>query len=392
MKTMLFLLAMLGAFALELSAQAPSQMSYQAVLRDADGALIADGVVGVRISIVQGSPNGDAVMIELHEGQTNANGLLSLVVGAGEAALGSIDEIDWALGPYYIVNETDPNGGTDYSIVGESALLSVPYALYAANGGVIGPQGPEGPQGANGPEGPTGPQGEPGPQGPQGEVGPMGPEGPIGLQGEPGPQGLPGPQGELGPEGPAGPQGEPGPQGVQGIPGPPSEGNCEILSVGNLLVVYTDAMAYGLMRNSANSTNWYPVELSGAVIASEASETGIVLVTSSGAHGLTLNLSDNPTWYTVSTSGVLQGTVACKDMIGVYTDEACYGFTRNSSGTGNWYTQDISGTVLGSTSASNMLSVITSSNAYGFSRNLSDNPVWYVQELSGSFGGTEKAR
>ena len=33
--------------------------------------------------------------------------------------------------PYYIQTETDPTGGTSYSITGTSQLLSVPYALHA---------------------------------------------------------------------------------------------------------------------------------------------------------------------------------------------------------------------------------------------------------------------
>ncbi len=32
------------------------------------------------------------------------------------------------------MTETDPEGGTNYSIIGTSQMLSVPYALYAANG------------------------------------------------------------------------------------------------------------------------------------------------------------------------------------------------------------------------------------------------------------------
>ena len=39
--------------------------------------------------------------------------------------------IDWANGPYFIKTETDPTGGTAYSISGTTELVSVPYALHS---------------------------------------------------------------------------------------------------------------------------------------------------------------------------------------------------------------------------------------------------------------------
>jgi len=67
-------------------------------------------------------------------------------IGSGIPITGVFANIDWAGGPYYIKTECDPTGGTTYTINGTSQLLSVPYALYSANG-TPGPQGPEGPQG-----------------------------------------------------------------------------------------------------------------------------------------------------------------------------------------------------------------------------------------------------
>jgi hypothetical protein len=138
-------------FATQLKAQAPQKMSYQSVVRNASGELISNSNVGVQISILQGSPTGLSVYIERHTSTTNANGLSSLEIGAGTVIAGSFATIDWAAGPYYLKTETDPSGGTTYSISGTSQLLSVPYALYAANSGssIPGPQGPQGPAGAD---------------------------------------------------------------------------------------------------------------------------------------------------------------------------------------------------------------------------------------------------
>ena len=200
-KILLFFVAIM-AMILVAEAQAPEKFSYQAVIRDAAGNLVANEPVGVRISILQYTPDGSAVYSETHYRGTNANGLVTMEIGAGTVVSGSFSNIDWASGPYFLKIETDVNGSTNYTLAGTQQMLSVPYALYAAaSGNGEGPQGPAGPQGETGPAGPQGPQGERGLQGEQG---------PQGIQGETGPVGPQGPQGETGPAGPQGPQGLPG--------------------------------------------------------------------------------------------------------------------------------------------------------------------------------------
>jgi uncharacterized protein (TIGR02145 family) len=111
--------------------QSPEKISYQAVIRDASDNLITDTQIGMQISILQGSASGTAVYVETQEPTTNANGLVSLEIGTGTVESGDFTTIDWANGPYFIKTETDPAGGTSYSITGTSQLLSVPYALHA---------------------------------------------------------------------------------------------------------------------------------------------------------------------------------------------------------------------------------------------------------------------
>lgn len=116
-----------------MQAQAPQRMSYQAVVRNAANELLASTPVGMRVSLLQGSENGAPAYIETHgSAATNANGLVTIEVGGGTPVLGAFSNVDWAAGPWFIRTETDPDGGTDYSITGTSALLSVPYALHAA--------------------------------------------------------------------------------------------------------------------------------------------------------------------------------------------------------------------------------------------------------------------
>jgi len=186
MKTLFRLVFLCLVSSLGLMAQAPQKFSYQTVIRNSVGQLLANQQVGIKISVLQGSENGIVVFAERHTPTTNTNGLASLQIGTGIVLNGSFANINWAQGPYFITTETDPNGGTSYTIVSTQQLLSVPYALYSETSGssIPGPQGPAGPQG------PQGEQGLIGPQGPIGLTGPAGPQGPQGQQGTAGTGGF----------------------------------------------------------------------------------------------------------------------------------------------------------------------------------------------------------
>ena len=136
-------------------AQSPEKMSYQAIIRDNANALVINQSVGMQISILQGSTAGSAVYVETQTSTTNLNGLATIEIGTGTVvSSGNFASIDWANGPFYIKTETDPTGGSTYTISGVSQLLSVPYALYAkTSGNGAGPVGPQGPAGAQGPAG-----------------------------------------------------------------------------------------------------------------------------------------------------------------------------------------------------------------------------------------------
>jgi hypothetical protein len=128
MKKLLTILA--AMLTIGLFAQIPQKMSYQAVVRDASGKLVTNHLIGIWVGILQGSANGTAVYTETQTPTTNANGLVSIEIGTGITS-GNFSVINWANGPYFIETETDPTGGSSYTISGTSQLLSVPYALYA---------------------------------------------------------------------------------------------------------------------------------------------------------------------------------------------------------------------------------------------------------------------
>ncbi|MFA6261782.1 MAG: hypothetical protein WC760_09955 [Bacteroidia bacterium] len=118
-----------------ISAQSPHKMSYQAVVRNSTFNLVVNTNVGMKISILQGSATGTVVYSETQLPKTNINGLASLEIGSGTVVAGNMATINWGAGPFFIKTETDPAGGTNYTIVSTTQFLSVPYALYAANSG-----------------------------------------------------------------------------------------------------------------------------------------------------------------------------------------------------------------------------------------------------------------
>lgn len=117
-----------------LFSQIPKRLSYQFVVRDENGMLLSEVDISVRIAILQGGSSGAEVYSEKHYITTGTSGVGNLEIGSGLLSQGSFEHINWSQGPYFLKTETDPNGGSNYTITGVSQMLSVPYALYAENG------------------------------------------------------------------------------------------------------------------------------------------------------------------------------------------------------------------------------------------------------------------
>lgn len=132
--TFVILAAIAFPFVQNTVAQAPLRFSYQAVVRNASNELVADAGIGMRVSILQGSTDGSSVYTETHVAESNLNGLVTIVIGNGTTA-DDMATIDWSAGPYFLKVETDPNGGTSYTITSTTQLMSVPYAQYAEKSG-----------------------------------------------------------------------------------------------------------------------------------------------------------------------------------------------------------------------------------------------------------------
>ncbi|MBL0308241.1 MAG: hypothetical protein IPP77_00625 [Bacteroidetes bacterium] len=188
------ILLVLGAFvSLYSLGQAPQLMNYQAVVRDASGKSATSGTpVALEFSIHNTSPTGTVVYTETINTTANQFGLVNVEIGS----VANLATVDWANGKKYLQVKANVNNGglTD---MGTTQLVSVPYALYAANN-------------LQGPPGPTGP---PGPSGAIGATGAMGPTGvgPTGATGATGPTGTGSGGGATGPTGPTGVTGASGP-------------------------------------------------------------------------------------------------------------------------------------------------------------------------------------
>jgi len=130
---------MLALTSLVALAQAPQKISYQAVARQASGAIISNAPIGVKFIIYQGSVGGTISYEETHNTNTNQFGLFTLFIGGGSPSIGAFNTINWAAGPYFIETQIDPLGGTSYYSIGTQQLMSVPYALYAEKAGNSSP-------------------------------------------------------------------------------------------------------------------------------------------------------------------------------------------------------------------------------------------------------------
>jgi hypothetical protein len=112
-------------------AQAPDGFNYQGIARDNQGKELINKSISLRLSILKNSVGGTSVYSETQAKTTNSFGLFTIKVGSGTVISGKFNQIDWSTGLYFLKVEMDVNGGTNYSFMGTSQLLSVPYALMA---------------------------------------------------------------------------------------------------------------------------------------------------------------------------------------------------------------------------------------------------------------------
>ena len=116
---------------LSLLSQSPQGIPYQAVMRNADGTVMASSAVNLTFMIHDGTATGSVVFQESHALTSNAQGLVSCVVGNGVVSQGNFANINWGSGAKFLHVMM---GTTD---LGTQQMLSVPYAFYAKRSGEL---------------------------------------------------------------------------------------------------------------------------------------------------------------------------------------------------------------------------------------------------------------
>ncbi len=120
------------ASCINLKAQAPQAIPYQAVVRDTAGNLISNQSVSLRFSIRDSSAGGTVVYQETQSKTTNVLGLFVANIGDGTVVNGTFSAINWANGVKFIQVEMDATGSLNYTDLGTQQMLSVPYALFSS--------------------------------------------------------------------------------------------------------------------------------------------------------------------------------------------------------------------------------------------------------------------
>ena len=173
-------------------AQAPPEgINYQAIARDTTGKAISNSVnLKVKFTIWDTLTGGSSFFTETHTPvNTNRYGLFTLVIGSVNTL--NFTTIPWASGNKFLEVEIDTVGGSTFTSMGRTQMVSVPYALYAKTAG-SGPIGATGVTGSIGVTGSTGDIGITGITGPTGDIGVTGITGATGSTGETGATGATG--------------------------------------------------------------------------------------------------------------------------------------------------------------------------------------------------------
>lgn len=124
---------LLTLFSLAAFAQSPLEFNYQAVARDSKGVPLNNREVKVRFSIRSQATEGTVEYMEIRKLETNPFGMFTVSIGSAGAyfSSGSLSDVKWETGKKFLQVEIDVNGGNDYTDLGATQMVSVPYALFA---------------------------------------------------------------------------------------------------------------------------------------------------------------------------------------------------------------------------------------------------------------------
>ncbi len=130
MKTKFFFSTIFILVAITSWTQSPNLFNYQAQALDANGAVLKNHTVKIRISILENSVNGTTAYQEEHQVTTSDVGIFTLQIGNGTVSTGQFANLQWNVNTYWLRVEGDFNS-QGYALLGSSQMVSVPYAMHA---------------------------------------------------------------------------------------------------------------------------------------------------------------------------------------------------------------------------------------------------------------------
>ncbi len=107
-------------------------ISYQAVVRDAEGKVLANAPVSIKIALVSENKSVEAYYTEVHKVNTDFLGQFNIIIGEGQQAKGTIAQVPWGKEQIELNIELIGEKSGVLKIHSRSRLLSVPYAMHAA--------------------------------------------------------------------------------------------------------------------------------------------------------------------------------------------------------------------------------------------------------------------
>lgn len=132
MKSLAFIILFLTGLISSSQAQSLG-IPYQAIARNTNGTPYVNSNLTVRFSLHEQTATGTVSYAESHSLQTNDLGLFSTTFGSGTPITGAFAAINWAQTTKFL--QVEINLGSTWVDMGTQQLMSVPYAMYAANSG-----------------------------------------------------------------------------------------------------------------------------------------------------------------------------------------------------------------------------------------------------------------
>ena len=137
-RTLLTILCVLFC-AITFAQSVPQGINYQAVARDANGAVLMNQALTIQFSVISDITTSAVSWQETHTVSTNDYGLYTAIIGQGTTtSVGSsvtFDVIDWGASNHLLKVEVDYGGGL--IDMGTTAFMSVPYSFRSVSSATL---------------------------------------------------------------------------------------------------------------------------------------------------------------------------------------------------------------------------------------------------------------